>query len=122
MGTQELDTRRVGAAKSQSLFREVNERIEDLATRPSIFEDLRRSEQLDLACECASHECSEPVRMTVSDYESIRSDPNAFFVLPGHHIPGVERIIRESDGFVVVAKLGGGENVAERLDPRIRTR
>jgi hypothetical protein len=120
MATQELDARRVRAAKNQSLFREVNERIEELATNPSIFEDLRRQERLTLACECAYDECSKQVEMTIADYEKIRADSNKFFVLPGHDITEVEEIVGEGDGFVVVSKLGVGESVAQRLDPRKR--
>jgi hypothetical protein len=60
--------------------------------------------------------------MTVADYESIRADPNRFLVLPGHDIPEVEDVVGEGDGFVIVSKLGAGESVAVRLDPRARKR
>jgi len=54
MSTTELDARRVRAAKNQSLFREVNERIEHLAAgeSASMFEELRLAREIDLACEC----------------------------------------------------------------------
>jgi histidinol dehydrogenase len=129
MATQELDARRVRAAKNQSLFREVNERIEDvrhttggIRTNASLFEHVRQTERIDFACECANDACTEQVSMTVADYESIRADPNRFFVLPGHNIVEVEEIVGEGDGFVVVSKLGAGESVAVQLDPRARRR
>jgi len=112
-GTAERDLQRERAAKNQSLFREVNERIEELAGNAafSMF-----------VCECMSETCDESVSLTVAEYERIRSDGNSFFVLPGHNVPEVEAIIDQTDRFVVVAKLGAGRLVAEHLDPRNRTR
>ena len=46
----ELDLQRERAAKNQSLFREVNERIEDL-DHTSTF--------IEFICECANEECSD---------------------------------------------------------------
>src|SRR3954465_11321337 len=109
----ELDVQRVRAAKNQSLFREVNERIEDLS----------RSGQLaTFVCECCNDTCEESLPMTVDEYEHIRSKSNSFFVLPGHDVPEVEEIIETGDRYLVVAKRGAGTEVAVNLDPRTRTR
>jgi hypothetical protein len=59
--------------------------------------------------------------MTIAEYEQIRSEANAFFVRPGHAVAGVEEVVREEGEYVVVAKIGAGARVAERLDPRNRT-
>jgi|SRR5215210_9550164 len=117
----DLDARRVQAATNQSLFREVNERIEELAAgAPSIFAELKESRTLDLACECADTTCTEQVRLTLAEYEQIRSDSNSFVVLTGHEVPEVEDVVREQDGYVIVKKSGAGAAVAEHLDPRTR--
>src|SRR5215211_2495914 len=105
--TEELDARRVRAARNQSLLREVNERIIEIAAgRPSSsFESLRMSRTLDLACECMDETCVERVTMKVSEDEQIRSGSNMFFVKPGHEVPRVEAIVREEAGYVVISKL-----------------
>jgi hypothetical protein len=121
--TADLDTTRVRAGKNQSLFREVNEQIEQLAEgNPSIFEDLQSSRTIDLACECMDETCTERVTMTIGEYEQVRADSNSFFVLPGHDVPDVEEIVREETAYVVVSKLGVGAAVVEELDPRKRPR
>jgi hypothetical protein len=122
--SQDLDARRVRAAKNQSLLREVNERIEDLAAgQPAeTFETLRLGKEIDLACECMDETCVERVTMTVGEYEAVRSDSNTFFVKPGHDVAEVEDIVREGPHYVVVSKIGAGAPVAEKLDPRKRTR
>lgn len=107
----ELDVRRERAAKNQSLFREVNERIGELsasATQPSFV------------CECTDESCDQRLPLTREEYERIRSDSNSFFVAPGHEIDEIEQVIHVAEGYVVVAKLGRGGMVADRLDPRKR--
>ena len=93
----ELDQRRERAARNESLFREVNERIEDLAGNASFSLFI---------CECMNQNCDEAVSVTLEEYEHVRSGPNRFIVLRGHEIPEV------------VAKRGVGQRVAEELDPR----
>jgi hypothetical protein len=41
-------------------------------------------------------------------------------VLPGHNVDDLEEIVETSDRFLVVAKLGAGQAVAEQLNPRRR--
>src|SRR4051794_40920179 len=108
----ELDVQRERAAKNQSLFREVNERIEDLS---------RSMTETRYICECANESCDEGVSLTREAYERIRSDSNSFFVVKGHELPEVEQVIDSSDGYVVVAKLGIGGALADHLDPRRRS-
>jgi hypothetical protein len=132
MTTEELDARRVRAAKSQSLLREVNERIADLAVLPTavvngakpapMFEEVRLAKEIDLACECIDEACTQRVTMTVREYEAVRSDSNTFFVKPGHDVPEVEEVVREEANYVVVSKVGAGTHVAQKLDPRKRRR
>jgi hypothetical protein len=107
----ELDLRRQRAAKNQSLFREVNERIGELARTASFA---------SFICECANESCDQAVSLALEEYERIRADPNSFFVVSGHEIADVEEIIGSAGLFVVVAKLGRGGAVARRLDPRTR--
>src|SRR3954452_1934597 len=109
----ELDVRRVRAAKNQSLFREVNERIGELSvSSPASF--------IQFVCECMTEGCDQQVSLTREEYEQIRSGSNRFFVVTGHEVVDVERIVDSTDRYVVVANLGKGESVAEHLDPRKR--
>ena len=121
---QDLEARRVRAAKNQSLFREVNERIEQLAAgKPgSTFKEMRLAMQIDLACECMDESCAKEVTMTVEQYEAIRAESNSFFVIPGHEVSDVEEIGHRGAKYVVVRKLGSGAAVAEKFDPRKRMR
>src|SRR3954451_13157664 len=107
------DARAIRAAKHQSLFREVNERIE------ALNEEFSRILPIgEWICECADEECFEPVALTVAEYEAIRAHPARFPVLPGHEQPEVESVVETNDRYLVVEKVGEAEVVASRHDPR----
>ncbi|MFL5962934.1 MAG: hypothetical protein ACJ757_08605 [Gaiellaceae bacterium] len=108
----DLELQRRRAAKNQSLFREVNERIEDLAASATFS---------TFICECMDETCDASVSMTVEEYEHVRSHSNSFVVLPGHEVPGVEATTESNHRYLIVTKLGAGQAVAEALDPRKRS-
>jgi hypothetical protein len=105
----ELDRRRKRAARNESLFREVNERIEDLAGNASFSL---------FVCECMNQSCDEPVSVTLEEYEYVRSGPNRFIVHRGHEVDEVDEVVESCDRYLIVAKRGVGRRVAEELDPR----
>jgi hypothetical protein len=104
----------VRAARNQSLYRDVNERIQDLN---EAFDDVL-SFTGEWVCECADETCTSPLELTLAEYEAVRSHPNQFAVLPGHVFPDVERVVEENDRYVVVSKLGKGGEYATQHDPR----
>ena len=106
------ESAQVRAAKSESLFREVNERVRELGTTAS--------DQFEFACECAQDDCAVPLSLTPIEYEDVRRFPTRFIVRPGHEIPAVERLVETNERFTVVEKFGAAGIVAVRLDPRSR--
>ena len=106
-------TRAERATQNQALFREVNERLQELATA---FRDVAQTARF--ACECADVTCIEQMSLTVDEYEELRSHPNRFAVLPGHVVADVERVVSENDRYMVVEKLGKGAEIAVGSDPR----
>jgi hypothetical protein len=107
------ESRQERAARNQSLFREVNERIEEAATKLSpMF--------TEFMCECADDDCFERVPLTLEEYSSVRnSSPTHFFVRPGHVYLDLERVIGgEADRYEIVEKEEVAAEVAAQLDPR----
>jgi hypothetical protein len=99
---------------NEAVFREVNERIEEVAETFDI-----QSQPLDLICECGDAKCVQPLSMTRAEYEHVRSDPRHFAVHPGHEIPDVEEVVERCKGYNIVRKgKGTPEQVAEQTDPR----
>lgn len=99
-------------AQNEALFREVNERLEELGRRTGTAEG-----GLDLVCECADETCVRRIRLSVRDYERVRAHPRRFVVLPGHEVD-VERLVARTDGYLVVEKQGEAGEVAAGEDER----
>jgi len=98
-------------ARNEALFREVNESVRTLT-------DDDGGTLHDFFCECADVDCTIRVKLTNSEYETARSEGRRFIVACGHELPGVERIIIETERFLLVEKTGGGGDEAAKLDPR----
>jgi hypothetical protein len=102
-------------AENQSRFREANERIEQTA------ESMQLVGPIPFVCECPTPGCTELVRISLVDYESIRANERRFFVVPGHeevavaNDAGVVTGEAEDARYVLVDKVGlAGEIAAER--------
>lgn len=92
-------------ARSQSLFREINERIRQLAVSTN-------SDPPGLICECARTECVEDVAITRSEYDGIREVQNWFVLKPGHEDLTTERVVRRNDRYVIVGKMDALEKAS----------
>ena len=102
----------VRIARTESLFRNVNERI---------VESARRTESEDAAfvCECHDADCTERVQAPLGVYEDVRSDGTQFLLAPGHEDERIERVVAERPRYEIVHKVH--RIVAahvRRLDPR----
>ena len=104
-------------AKNEAVFRDVNERVEEIA---EAFDVLDENESgLDLFCECGDRSCLERIRLTRDEYEHIRAAPTRFVILPGHDVPAIEKVVAEHDGFAVVEKFADqAAKIAVETDPR----
>jgi hypothetical protein len=100
------------AARSQLMFREVNERIAELTT---MLDGLGINL---LICECSDDSCAESLQITPAEYEAVRAHGKRFVVLAGHQLPGIERVVDGNERFLVVEKVGEAGEVAMRGDPR----
>lgn len=100
-------------ARNEALFREVNEHIRDVNER------LPPAEETDFLCECGDRACTEPIRLTLLEYEQIRSESTQFAIVPGHVEPTVETVVHENDRFAVVRKTEPeAAEIVDATDPR----
>ena len=86
-----------GATRNQHLFREVNERLREIADP--------EADRTDYICECGALDCTERVELDEREYDAVRSMPDVFLVVPGHHRLEVERVIVERERFIVVETI-----------------
>jgi hypothetical protein len=103
-------------ARTESLFRDVNERIAESAER---FE----ADRTEFVCECSDQACTDRIEATLDEYEEARSDGTHFLLRPGHEDTRVERVVeRRGTRHAVVQKVNAVvASAVRRLDPRAGT-
>jgi hypothetical protein len=108
-----VDAREERLVLNETLFREVNERIEDAALTHGSDEHV-----YEFFCECSNIDCDLRLSLTLAVYENARSDPAEFLVAPGHELPEIEEVVSRGRGYQVVRKEGAAAALAEERDPR----
>ena len=106
------DEREVRAARNESLFRSLNERLEQV--RQGVGDE----EPTEYFCECAKRTCASMVALSPAQYEHVRSAGDRFLVVPEHIAPDVEQVLEKRNTYWIVEKIGLGSYVADALDPR----
>ncbi len=84
-------------ARNEALFRDVNERIADLAYKGLDLD-------FHVICECAQLGCRTMLRIELDDYRRVRAHPRRFLIAPGHAVPEIEDVIDQHDAYQVVEK------------------
>ena len=100
-------------AENESLFRKVNERINELQAGEWDVE------AIDFMCECADETCLKVIRLQPAEYERIRNNPTHFVVLPGHEVEDVEDVVERHADYVVVEKHAETAQRVIDADPRL---
>ena len=109
-----MDERQRRIGLNEAVFREVNERINDLADEFGL-----ESRPLDLVCECGDPNCVERITMSREEYEELRGNPMLFAVYSGHEAGDVEAVVDRRGGYDIVRKREGGPaELAQATDPR----
>jgi hypothetical protein len=100
-------------ARAEALFRDVNERIAEVAER---FE----SDEAAFVCECSDQACAERIDASLDEYELVRSDGTHFLVRPGHEDTRVEHVVeRRGDRLAIIKKFNAAiAKAVRRVDPR----
>ena len=110
-----MDARERRLTENELLFREVNERIDTVASELGGEETT-----YEFVCECSDANCVERVALTLGQYEWLRARPLLFVVVEGHEVTSIERAVETiAPGIVAVEKIGEAADLADR-HPRRR--
>jgi hypothetical protein len=93
-------------SRNQSLFREVNERIGQLANGSDV------GGHDSYICECGNAGCTEAMELSRAEYEAVRRHPNRFAVRPNHENPVMETVVERHGRYSVVEALAGEPSAA----------
>lgn len=100
-------------ARTEALFREVNERIAETAER---FD----AQATNFVCECADPSCTHRVGTTLDAYERVREEGDTFLLVPGHEDERVEAVVElvEEQAAMVEKREPEVRRLVLELDPR----
>jgi len=104
-----MDERLERRARNEGLFREVNDRIQELSENVEAQGIAPEGGLVEFHCECGRDGCAERVQMTVPEYQRVRADNDRFVVVPGHETPEMEAVVSSTERFLVVDKLPEAE-------------
>jgi transcription initiation factor TFIID subunit TAF12 len=110
-GHEREELRKHQIARNEALFREVNERVQEVS------ED-RATLTTDFVCECGDTKCTDTIPLRDEEYEHVRADPLLFALVPGHEIPDVEEVVAEHERFNIVRKHVAEGILATQTNPR----
>jgi hypothetical protein len=110
-----MDAREERLAGNEVLFRDINERIADVAEPHASPRD---EHVYEFFCECSNVGCDLRLPLTLAAYEAVRSEPTQFVIAPGHELPEIEAVVFRADAYEVVRKQGDAAELAEENDPR----
>jgi hypothetical protein len=106
------DSPEIRKARTESAFREVNERIAENAER---FE----AGSTEFICECADPQCVHRLETSLEEYEEVREDGATFLLAPGHGDGSIERVVEHRGHFMIVEKVHvAARAIVRRLNPR----
>jgi hypothetical protein len=112
-----VGARETRLAQNETIFREVNERVSEVVRQ--FLEAETREESVDFICECGGAQCTEPIAMTLAEYEVVRAAPTRFAVVPQHELPDIETVVERRPTYLIVEKRdGNAEEIARETDPR----
>jgi hypothetical protein len=108
--------RTVRKGRNQALFRQVNERIAEIAADYAVANGVA-----DFVCECSHLGCTEQVKMPTTAYGRIRDELTTFIVLAGHEDLEHEEVVERHDGYLIVRSILGIAPASEQ-HPALDTR
>ena len=100
-------------ARTESLFRSVNERIAESAER---FD----ADTAEFVCECSDQACTDRIEATLDEDQHVRTRGTWFLLRPGHEDTRVERVVeRRGNRHAVVEKVHAAvARIVKQLNPR----
>jgi hypothetical protein len=90
--------RKTRIEENEKLFREVNERVEQM-------QDSLQASEPQWVCECGDETCFEKLAVPLDEYHGVRAHDDWFLIKPGHEKFEAEKVVDERGAYVVVEKL-----------------
>jgi hypothetical protein len=95
--------RAVRQRRNRELFRTVNDRIAEVASKLLVENELQ-----GFICECSSVGCTSQIEVPSAVYGEVRETDGAYLVQPGHEEPDLEETIATYSTYLIVVDRSDG--------------
>ena len=102
-------------ALNEGVFRSANEKLKRAASELELVD---ADSLIPFLCECPQQECRQIVRLTLREYEGVRSSGRGGLAALGHGDPSIEHVVAQNDRFATTEKFGEAGDVHAEADPR----
>lgn len=72
---------------------------------------------LHFYCECSDENCRQRIVLKPKEYSELHANSSQFIVIPGHHVPKIERVVLTTGNYEVVEKYITPPATADHLNP-----
>lgn len=115
-------------AENEVVFRQANERLmSSIAETKAVAAEEGQQAMVEGAaiekvplqfiCECIKDACRKRISLTLQEYETCHQNKSQFVVFPGHNNPKIERVVKQTDTYMVVEKYVTPPEKADTLHP-----
>lgn len=103
-------------AENEVIFRQINSEIKEFVIEDALSSTYAK-QPLRFYCECSNMDCRERIEITADEYDSLHKDTKHFVLRAAHFTPEIERVVKETDKYIVVEKYNMPP-VPEEIDPK----
>ena len=90
--------------ENEAIFKKLNGEVKDFVLEDASDTEFARK-KLNFYCECSDLRCRQRIILTAKEYEDIHKNKKQFIIKHNHHIPEIEKIVSENNGYILVEKF-----------------
>jgi hypothetical protein len=90
--------------KNEQIFRDRNKSISSALQRYFGGQKNVADAPLEFVCECSDPDCTDPIIVTISEYEKLHKRNDRFLIVKGHKSPEVEKTVKNIGKLELVEK------------------
>ena len=98
----------------QDGFDEINQIASDQGDDPHTY---NQTTPIHFYCECSDETCTQRIKISMDEYNTIHKNNKAFVIVPGHEVVEYEHVVSKNRSYYVVEKYVNPPSTATKLNP-----
>lgn len=90
--------------ENELMFRAANRKVQKQIEKDRNKNAGPDTTKLQFYCECSNFHCRDRIKLTAAEYRQATSNQKEFVIIVGHQNQAVEKVVSQSDAYMVVEK------------------